>query len=58
MTSAQQTTVIAVFPDASAAPAAAKDLQSIGVSRENMFIEASRGAASEEWFYNNRSTYK
>lgn len=47
MTSTPQSTVIAVFPDASAAQAAARDLLSIGVSRENMYLESSRtGTAS------------
>lgn len=43
MTPTQQSTIIAVFPDAAAAQAAAKDLLAIGVSRENMYIESSPG---------------
>jgi len=43
MTPTQQSTIIAVFPDASAAQAAAKDLLAIGISRENMYIESSPG---------------
>jgi uncharacterized protein (TIGR02271 family) len=45
MTPTQQSTIIAVFPDASAAQAAAKDLLSIGISRENMYIESNPGTA-------------
>lgn len=43
MTQAQQSTIIAVFPDASTAQAAARDLLSIGISRENMYIQSGRG---------------
>lgn len=46
MTPTQQSTIIAVFPDASTAQAAAKDLLSVGVSRENMFLETSRDNTS------------
>lgn len=42
MTQAQQSTIIAVFPDASTAQAAAQDLLSIGISRENMYLESGR----------------
>jgi len=42
MTPTQQSTIIAVFPDAATAQAAAKDLLSAGISRENMFLESSR----------------
>ncbi|HSU33831.1 MAG TPA: YsnF/AvaK domain-containing protein [Bryobacteraceae bacterium] len=46
MTPTQQSTIIAVFPDASAAQAAARDLLAIGVSRENMYLESSGGATA------------
>ena len=42
MTPTQQSTIIAVFPDDSTAQAAAGDLLSIGVSRENMYLESGR----------------
>lgn len=42
MTQAQQSTIIAVFPDASTAQAAARDLLSVGISRENMYLESGR----------------
>lgn len=42
MTPTQQSTIIAVFPDASTAQAAARDLLSIGISRENMYLESGR----------------
>ena len=46
MTPTQQSTIIAVFPDASTAQAAAKDLLAVGVSRENMYLESSRANTS------------
>jgi uncharacterized protein (TIGR02271 family) len=53
MTQAQQSTIIAIFSDASAAQAAARDLLSIGISRENMYLESGRadmqsGAATSD----------
>ncbi len=42
MTPTQQSTIIAVFPDASTAQAAAKDLLAVGVSKENMYLESGR----------------
>lgn len=42
MTQAQQSTIIAIFSDASTAQAAARDLVSIGISRENMYLESGR----------------
>lgn len=47
MTSTQQSTVIAIFPDTSVAQAAARDLLSIGISRENMYIEAGRAGNAD-----------
>jgi uncharacterized protein (TIGR02271 family) len=46
MTPTHQSTIIAVFPDASTAQAAARDLLAIGISRENMYIESGRATAS------------
>ncbi len=44
MTQAQQSTIIAIFPDASTAQAAASDLLSIGINRENMYLESGRSS--------------
>jgi hypothetical protein len=57
MTPTQQSTIIAVFPDASAAQAAARDLLAIGISRENMYLESAAGTTGSAYGGTTGSSY-